>query len=64
MAMTGTKDVHPIKLGSPVIDYATGTTGAFALAAALFQRERTGRGQHIDISTLRLHRRVFGRGNG
>jgi hypothetical protein len=22
--------VHPIKLGSPVIDYATGTTGAFA----------------------------------
>ena len=30
MAMTGTKDVYPIKLGSPVIDYATGTTGAFA----------------------------------
>src|SRR3974377_1090607 len=52
MAMTGTKDVHPIKLGSPVIDYATGTTGAFALAAALFQRERTGRGQHIDMESL------------
>ena len=52
MAMTGTKDVHPIKLGSPVIDYATGTTGAFALAAALFQRERTGRGQHIDMAML------------
>src|SRR5881398_3384521 len=43
MAMTGTKDVHPVKLGSPVIDYATGTTGAFALAAALFQRQRTGK---------------------
>jgi crotonobetainyl-CoA:carnitine CoA-transferase CaiB-like acyl-CoA transferase len=52
MAMTGTTDVHPIKLGSPVIDYATGTTGAFALAAALFQRERTGKGQRIDMAML------------
>src|ERR1700746_2687145 len=52
MAMTGTKDVHPVKLGSPVIDYATGTTGAFALAAALFQRERTGKGQRIDMAML------------
>jgi crotonobetainyl-CoA:carnitine CoA-transferase CaiB-like acyl-CoA transferase len=52
MAMTGTKEVHPVKLGSPVIDYATGTTGAFALAAALFQRERTGKGQRIDMAML------------
>ena len=48
MAMTGTKDVHPVKLGSPAVDYATGMTGAFALASALFQRERTGRGQRAD----------------
>ena len=52
MAMTGTKEVHPVKLGAPVIDYATGTTGAFALAAALFQRERTGKGQRIDMAML------------
>jgi len=52
MAMTGTKDVHPIKFGTPAVDYATGTTGAFALAAALFQRERTGRGQRIDMAML------------
>jgi crotonobetainyl-CoA:carnitine CoA-transferase CaiB-like acyl-CoA transferase len=52
MAMTGTKNVHPVKFGSPAIDYATGTTGAFALAAALFQRERTGRGQRIDMAML------------
>ena len=52
MAMTGTKDVHPIKLGAPVIDYATGMTGAFALASALFQRERTGKGQRIDMAML------------
>src|SRR5258708_4803700 len=52
MAMTGTRDVHPVKLGAPVIDYATGMTGAFALSAALFQRERTGRGQRIDMAML------------
>jgi crotonobetainyl-CoA:carnitine CoA-transferase CaiB-like acyl-CoA transferase len=52
MAMTGTRDVHPIKLGSPVVDYSTGMTGAFALSAALFQRERTGKGQRIDMAML------------
>jgi crotonobetainyl-CoA:carnitine CoA-transferase CaiB-like acyl-CoA transferase len=52
MAMTGTKEVHPVKFGSPAVDYATGMTGAFALAAALFQRERSGRGQRIDMAML------------
>jgi crotonobetainyl-CoA:carnitine CoA-transferase CaiB-like acyl-CoA transferase len=52
MAMTGTEDVHPVKLGAPAIDYATGITGAFALASALFQRERTGEGQRIDMAML------------
>ena len=52
MAMTGTEDVHPVKLGSPAVDYATGMTGAFALASALFQRERTGRGQRVDMAML------------
>jgi crotonobetainyl-CoA:carnitine CoA-transferase CaiB-like acyl-CoA transferase len=52
MAMTGTEEVHPVKFGSPAIDYATGTTGAFALAAALYQRERTGKGQRIDMAML------------
>ncbi len=50
MAMTGTKDVNPIKFGAPAIDYATGTMGAFALASALFQRERTKKGQRIDLA--------------
>jgi len=51
-ASTGTEQSGPIKIGAPVIDYATGTTGAFALAAALFQRERTGKGQYIDMAML------------
>ena len=52
MAATGTAEVNPVKLGAPAIDYATGTMGAFALSAALFQRERTGRGQRIDLAML------------
>jgi crotonobetainyl-CoA:carnitine CoA-transferase CaiB-like acyl-CoA transferase len=52
MAMTGTEDVHPVKFGSPAVDYATGMTGAFALSAALLQRERTGKGQRIDMAML------------
>jgi len=52
MAATGTEDLNPIKIGAPAVDYATGTMGAFALAAALFQRERTGKGQHIDLAML------------
>ncbi|WP_234731551.1 CaiB/BaiF CoA transferase family protein [Acidocella facilis] len=53
MAMTGTSAGGPLKCGAPVVDYATGTTAAFAIAAALFQRERAGgRGQFIDVSML------------
>lgn len=52
MAMTGTPEANPIKFGSPAVDYATGMTGAFALSAALYQRERTGKGQHIDMAML------------
>ena len=52
MAMTGTRETNPIKIGAPAVDYATGTMGAFALSAALFQRERTGEGQRVDMAML------------
>lgn len=52
MEMTGTAEVHPLKCGPYVIDYATGTMGAFALAAALMQRVHTGTGQRIDLSMM------------
>ncbi len=60
MAMTGTEEVNPIKFGAPAVDYATGTMGAFALAAALFQRERTGQGQHIDLSMVGVAMMLMG----
>ena len=52
MMATGTTAVAPLKTGAPVIDYASGAMAAFAVAAALLQRERTGQGQFIDVSML------------
>ena len=49
---TGTETSGPIKIGAPVIDYAVGTTGAFAISAALYQTLRTGKGQYIDMAML------------
>lgn len=52
MTLNGTPEMVPMKVGTPAVDYATGTMGAFALAAALLQRERTGQGQYIDLAML------------
>jgi len=53
MAMTGHGDGRALKCGAPVVDYATGTTAAFAISAALYQRERSGgKGQFIEVSML------------
>jgi crotonobetainyl-CoA:carnitine CoA-transferase CaiB-like acyl-CoA transferase len=41
---------RPLRVGPPVIDYGTGIQAAFAVAAALFQRQRTGKGQKIDLA--------------
>ena len=48
MSVTGNPDTGPLRCGPQLIDFGTGTTAAFAIASALFHRERTGKGQHID----------------
>ena len=50
MSRTGTKASGPTKTGASFIDYASGWSAAFAIAAALFQRHRDGRGQRIDCA--------------
>ena len=52
MAMTGTAESGPLKTGAPVLDYASGTMGAFALTAALLRRQRSGQGQYVQLSML------------
>ena len=52
MAITGHEEMGPTRAGFAVCDILSGATGAFAIASALFQRTRAGRGQFIDISML------------
>ena len=52
LSVNGTPDSGPVRIGPAVIDYGTGAQAAMAIAAALFQRERTGRGQAIDVAMV------------
>ncbi|MCR4520035.1 CaiB/BaiF CoA-transferase family protein [Bosea sp. 47.2.35] len=50
MARTTGRAGEPVKSGASFIDYATGYAAAFAISAALFQRQASGVGQVIDCS--------------
>ena len=52
MSVTGDRDSAPLRVGYPVADTMGGITAAFALTAALLHRERTGKGEFIDVSML------------
>lgn len=52
MSITGHPDGAPVRSGIPIGDLAGGMFGAMGVLAALTARERTGRGQHIDVSML------------
>ncbi|MEQ8921216.1 MAG: CaiB/BaiF CoA-transferase family protein [Marinovum algicola] len=50
MSYNGHPDTGPMKCQYPVADIGTGMTAAFAIAAALLRRARTGEGQYLDVS--------------
>lgn len=50
LAATGFPDAPPVKSGPAVADFSGGTHLAAAILAALFQRERSGFGQHVEVS--------------
>jgi crotonobetainyl-CoA:carnitine CoA-transferase CaiB-like acyl-CoA transferase len=52
MTLTGETVNGPMRAGFAAADVATGITGAFAIATALFQRTHTGRGQFVDVAML------------
>ncbi|WP_287204601.1 CoA transferase [Mesorhizobium sp.] len=52
MAITGEKDGEPLRYGIAITDVACGMIATQAILAALFQRERTGEGQHLDVSLM------------
>ena len=52
MSITGTPQTGPTRSGIPIGDLGGGVFGAMGVLAALAERERTGRGQHVDVSML------------
>jgi formyl-CoA transferase len=52
MSVTGDKETAPLRVGYPVTDTIGGLTAAFAIAAALFRRQRNDQGEFIDVSML------------
>jgi len=52
MSVTGSPETAPLRVGYPVCDSVGGLTAAFAVAAALVRRHRTGEGCVLDVSML------------
>lgn len=52
MSITGTPETGPIRSGIPIGDLGGGIFGAMGVLAAIAERERTGCGQHVDVSML------------
>jgi crotonobetainyl-CoA:carnitine CoA-transferase CaiB-like acyl-CoA transferase len=50
MSVTGMSGGDPVKVGVPMTDLVCGLYGAMGAMAALQARERTGEGQHVDVS--------------
>ncbi|WP_321818567.1 MULTISPECIES: CaiB/BaiF CoA-transferase family protein [unclassified Paraburkholderia] len=50
MALNGDANQPPLKFGVAAVDLFTGMYSAQAMLAALFERERTGRGRHVEMA--------------
>ena len=52
MSVTGAPEGQPFKMGISIADITAGTYAVQGILAALYQREKTGAGQRVDISLL------------
>lgn len=52
MSVTGFPDAPPTKAGTSISDYYGGLTCAVGILGALHYRERTGRGQYVDVALM------------
>jgi crotonobetainyl-CoA:carnitine CoA-transferase CaiB-like acyl-CoA transferase len=50
MSVTGIADGPPLKVGLPIADLVGGLYAVQGILLALYARERTGRGQHVDVA--------------
>ena len=50
MHITGARDGPPVKVGVAITDLTTGLYTSNSVLAALLQRVKTGKGQHLDVA--------------
>lgn len=50
MSTTGNMDGEPFRTGPSVVDFMAGSHLLGGILAALYQREQTGRGQHVEVA--------------
>lgn len=49
-SVNGAPECGPTRIGIPLVDIGTGLYAAIAILMALIERQRSGRGQHLDMS--------------
>jgi formyl-CoA transferase len=49
-SINGAPECGPTRIGVPLVDIGTGLYAAIAILMALLERQRSGRGQHLDVS--------------
>lgn len=54
LSVTGQEEGPLVKLGVPIADVMSANIAAFTILGALLGRERSGKGQHLDISMLEV----------
>jgi len=52
MSITGEDAAHPMRAGIPIGDLGGGMFAVMGIQSALLERERSGKGQHVDISMV------------
>lgn len=52
MSLTGSNDGPPTKFGTSISDLVSGIYGAMGTITALYHRQRTGEGQHVDVGMM------------
>merc|ERR1719379_1926772 len=52
MSLTGEPDGAPMKTGLSLFDLASGLHGVIGILAALYNKQKTGLGQHVDVAML------------
>ena len=50
VSVNGTPDSGPVRIGVPVVDLSTGMNACIGILMALYERNRSGKGQFVDIT--------------